>query len=75
VSDAGMTIQPIQHDLGDHALRLEWIGDWLHLGNFNVPLSLPEPLRRELMAVKLRAVEARLSAALVEGGLEQRGET
>jgi len=71
VFDAGMVVEPIAHDIGDHALRLEWIGDWLHLGNFNVPLSLPEPVRRELIALKLRVVEARLSAALAEARSEQ----
>jgi hypothetical protein len=64
VLDTGMTVEAIAHDLGDHALRLEWIGAWLHLGNFNVPLSLPEPLRRELMARKQRVVDERLAAAL-----------
>ena len=74
VFDAGMRVEPIAHDLGDHDLRLEWIGEWLHLGNFNVPLSLSEPLRRELAALKLSVVEERLSAALDAAGSEQRGE-
>ncbi|HLY79459.1 MAG TPA: hypothetical protein VKQ70_08810, partial [Caulobacteraceae bacterium] len=61
VEDLGVHFEPIG---ADGALRLEWIGDWLHAGNFSLPLSLPETERRRLIAEKRAALERRLAAAL-----------
>jgi hypothetical protein len=63
VDDLSVRYEPIGGD-GEVELRLEWIGDWLHAGNFSLPLSLLEAERAALMARKREALEARLSAAL-----------
>ncbi len=65
VADLGVRHEPIGAD-GEARLRLEWVGDWLHAGNFSLPLSLPEPERRRLIAQKRAELEQRLSAALGE---------
>ena len=63
VSDLGVRHEPIG---GEAELRLEWVGDWLHAGNFSVPLSLPETARRRLIDRKRTVLEQRLAAALGE---------
>lgn len=62
VADLGVRHEPIGD--GEAGLRLEWVGDWLHAGNFSLPLSLP-PAERGLLIERKRAVlEQRLAAAL-----------
>ena len=60
----------VQHEAigagGEAGLRLEWVGDWLHAGNFSLPLSLPEPERARLIAQKRAELEQRLADALGE---------
>jgi len=73
VFDAEMRHEPIPGD-GGIDTRLEWIGDWLHAGNFSLSLSLPPDVRSGLIARKREALEARLGDALRDAGLEQRGE-
>jgi hypothetical protein len=65
VSDLGVRYEPIGSDPVE--LRLEWIGDWLHAGNFSLPLSLPQAERWRLIANKRAVLEQRLAAALGEG--------
>ena len=65
VFDTGVSFEPLEpHLAGGAASSLEWIGDWLHAGNFSLPLTLPDDERRELIARKRRVLDARLAAAL-----------
>jgi len=64
VLDTRVAYESIEPDTTGGALRLEWIGDWLHAGNFSLPLSLPAEERRELVALKRRVLDARLDAAV-----------
>jgi len=65
VADLGVQHEPIGGD-GEAELRLEWVGDWLHAGNFSLPLSLPAAERRLLMEHKRALLEQRLAGALGE---------
>jgi hypothetical protein len=65
VLDLGVRHEPIE-GAGEVELRLEWIGDWLHAGNFSLPLSLPEAVRGPLLERKRAALEERLADTLAE---------
>ncbi|MEJ0066493.1 MAG: hypothetical protein WDM85_14695 [Caulobacteraceae bacterium] len=51
VDDLGVRYEPIGGD-APAELRLEWIGDWLHAGNFSLPLTVPSAQRAALLALK-----------------------
>ena len=63
VNDLGVRYEPICSD-SPVELQLEWIGDWLHGGNFSLPLGIPHAQRIALLALKRDALETRLLAAL-----------
>jgi hypothetical protein len=48
--------------------RLEWIGDWLHAGNFSTPLGMPAERREALRAKKRALLDQKLGPVLAQAG-------
>ncbi|MFI4935671.1 MAG: hypothetical protein ACHP7N_13695 [Caulobacterales bacterium] len=63
VFDTGVSFEAVDPGASIDIARFEWIGDWLHKGNFSTPLDLAPGRREALLARKRALLLERLTAA------------